>query len=307
MRPVIRETHSSYPVHRDFLWGSALPADLDIGLLRAVLAVAETGGFTAAARRLNRTQSAVSMQVRRLEEILGAPVFVRSATGAVPTARGESLLGHARRIVAAHDAAVAELSGGAVTGAARIGVMDDYATHVLPPLFAAFTRLHPGIALEVTTGFTAALVGRLGSDFDLVLATQPAGSRRGRVLRTERVGWAFAARLPLPAGEVLPLALLAPGNLFRAWAVDALDRAGRPWRVLYSSGSISAVEAAAAAGIAVTVVKAGTARPDLRILGPAEGLPPLPVAEIALHRAPGRLPPAAQALAEFLERELAQP
>ncbi len=279
--------------------------DIDITTFRAFIAVAETGGFTAAARRLHRSQSAVSMQIAKLEEIAGATVFSRGPAGVALTAQGEALLGTARRIVGLHDAALAELEGARVTGRVRIGVMDDYASHVLPALFAEFMRRHPAIGLEVTTGFTSAFLPQLGSAFDLVLATQPAGAKAGRVLRTERTCWAYAARRPLPDLSVVPLAVLAPGNLFRGWAVDALDRAGLPWRIVYSSSSISAIESAAAAGIALTVVKAGTARPDLRVLGPGEGLPALPSAEIALHRAADGLSPAAQHLAEFLERELA--
>lgn len=279
--------------------------DIDMATFRAFLAVAESGGFTAASKRLYRSQSAVSMQIAKLEEIVGATVFSRLPGGVALTAQGEALLGPARRILALHDAALAELQGVQVSGRVRIGVMDDYATHVLPALFAEFMRRYPGIGLEVTTGFTSAFLAQLGSAFDLVLATQPAGARAGRVLRTERTCWAFAARRPLPDLDVVPLAVLAAGNLFRSWAVDALDRAGMAWRIVYASTSISAVESAAAAGIAVTVVKAGTARPDLRVLGPAEGLPALPSAEIALHRAADGLSRAAQRLADFLERELA--
>ena len=104
---------------------------------------------------------------------------------------------------------------------------------------------------------------------------------------------------------VLPLALYPVGCLFRAWAVAALDGAGRPWRMVYESASLGAVEAAVAAGLAIGVAKAGTAAPGLRRLGPAAGMPELPVAEIALHRARGRLSPAALRLAEFLAQALA--
>ncbi len=278
--------------------------DVDTATLRSFLAVAETGGFTAASKRLFRSQSAVSMQIKKLEEIVGAEVFERATGGVALTAQGELLVGFARRLVELHDLAIAEVRGDLVTGTVRIGVMDDYATHVLPDLFADFNRRYPGIKLEITTGFTSQLVEGLGSDFDLVLATQAAGSKAGRVLLGERTCWAFSARKPLPDLDVVPLAVLAPGNLFRNWATDALDRAGLPWRIVYSSTSISAIEAAAAAGIAVTVVKSGTARSDLRILGSAEGLPALPASEIALHRPPGQLSPAAHQLAEFLEQEL---
>lgn len=285
----------------------AMVRDIDVATLRGFLTVVETGGFTAASTRLNRSQSAVSMQIKKLEDILGAAVFVRVPGGVELTAQGEQLTGFARRIVTLHDQALAQVGRDLVTGTARIGVMDDYATHILPERFADFGHRHPGIRLEVTTGFTSALIERLGEDFDVVLATQAVGTKTGRVLRRERTCWAYAVRKPLPDLSVVPLALLAPGNLFRGWAIDALDRAGRPWHLVYSSSSISAIESAAAAGIALTVVKAGTARRDLRLLGRAEGLPALPASEIALHRAPDRLSPAARKLADYLEAALLEP
>jgi DNA-binding transcriptional LysR family regulator len=247
------------------------------------------------------------MQIRKLEDAVGAPLFERTRGAVAPTARGELLLGHARRLIEMHDRALDEVRGRLVEGSVRIGVMDDYATHVLPELFARFGGRHPGVTLEVTTGFTSALVQELGSAYDLVLATQGTGVRAGRVLRTERTCWAYSATRPLPDLAVVPLAVLPPGNLFRNWATDALDRAGMPWRVVYGSTSIAAIESAAAAGIAVTVVKAGTARRDLRLLGPEDRLPALPASAIALHRAPGHLPPAVEQLAGFLEDELSRP
>jgi DNA-binding transcriptional LysR family regulator len=278
--------------------------DLDTQTLRSFLAVAETGGFTHAARRVHRSQSAVSMQIRKLEEAVGGPVFERSARGVTLTRKGETLLGYARRLLELHDRALTEMHGASVEGTVRIGVMDDYATHVLPRIFAGFERRFASVILEVTTGFTADLLQELGESFDLVLATQPIGTETGRVLRTEDTCWAYAARLPLPDLGTVPLAVLARGNLFRNWATGALDAAGIPWRVVYSSTSIAAVESAAAAGIAVTVVKRSTARDDLRLIGPSEGLPPLPVSEIALHRAPGATAPAVHHLAAFLEDQL---
>lgn len=281
-------------------------ADLDTQTLRSFLAVAETGGFTSASRRVHRSQSAVSMQIKKLEEIVGGALFDRSTQGVRLTGQGERLIGYARRMVAIHDEAMRAICGDVVEGAVRIGVMDDYATHVLPPIFAEFERRFSRIDLEVTTGMTADLLGELGNAFDLVLATQPMGTKSGHVLRSEDTCWAYAARLPVPDFDVLPLALLARGNLFRNWATGALDAVGIRWRVVYSSTSISAIESAAAAGIALTVVKRSTARRDLRLLGKHDGLPPLPTSEIALHRAPAATSSAVSHLATFLEERLVQ-
>jgi DNA-binding transcriptional LysR family regulator len=123
-------------------------------------------------------------------------------------------------------------------------------------------------------------------------------------LRTEQTSWAFSDSHALPGTDPLPLALLKAGNMFREWALESLNAAQRSWRIVFSSSSISAVEAAAASGMALTVVKKRTAGPGLQLIGEAEGLPSLPAAEIALHVSPNKLPAAGHALADFLIAEL---
>lgn len=281
--------------------------DIDTELLRAFLGVAEHGGFTRAAAALNRTQSAVSVQVQKLETRLGRMLFARTARNVRLTPDGEIFCGYARRMLALADEAASAFARTPLGGTVRLGVMDDYATRILPPLLWRFQRLAEGVRLEVVTGLTGTMLPRLGRDLDLVLAMHPAGSASGRVLRPEAATWIGPADRRPETAAVLPVALYPVGCLFRAWAVAALDGAGRPWRLVYESASLGAVEAAVAAGLAIGVGKAGTAAPELRRLGSEQGLPDLPVAEIALHRARGRLGPPALRLAEFLEEALAEP
>ena len=162
--------------------------------------------------------------------------------------------------------------------------MDDYAVQVLPGVVAQFMKEHPEIDVEVTSGFSDRLVTRLGIDFDLVLSTHPVGEGKGHILRHEETKWAFGADMPLPESDVLALALLPPGNIFRRWGLRALQGAGLQSRVAFTGSSISTVEAAASAGIGVTVVKESTANKSLRFIGEERGLPPLPKTEIALNR-----------------------
>lgn len=273
--------------------------NLDIDLLRSFVTIAELRSFTRAAAALFRSQSTVSAQIRRLEELTGQSLMQRSPHEVTLTRAGEQFLGYARRIVALHDEALDIVNARQVRGAVRLGVMDDYATLVLPEILARFARSHPDVELEVTTGFTRELLNDLGEDFDMVLATQKAGDGRGLVLRREPTSWATASEVELPGGP-LPLALLKAPNMFREWALAALDQAGLGWRILFSSTSIGAVEAVAASGAALTVVKQRTARTGLRLLGEEAGLPPLPDSEIALHQAPGRQGAAAAAFRAFL-------
>ena len=278
--------------------------NIDTDLLRCFVTIAECRSFTRAAAALFRTQSTISTQMRRLEELTGQTLLQRSPQEVLLTRAGEDFLGYARRIVALHDEALDVVAAQAVAGPVRLAVMDDYATVVLPEALARFVRSHPGVELEVTTGFTRDLMSRLGEEFDLVLATQKSGDGRGRVLRSERTAWACSDRFAWSLEQPLRLALLTAPNMYREWALAALNEAGISWRILFSSSSIGAVEAMAASGACVTVVKAGTARAGLRLLDAGDGLPALPGSEIALHSPAGGSRPAVRALATFLEAAL---
>jgi DNA-binding transcriptional LysR family regulator len=279
---------------------------LDPDLLRAFVAIADHGSFTRGAAALNRTQSAVSMQIQRLEAAIGAPVLDRSRRGLRLTPAGEVLLGYARRILAVSAEAVGRLRDLHVEGIVRLGVMEDYGTRLVPPLLAGFAAAHPRIQIEMVTGLTGPMLPRLGERFDLVLAMHAAGDGGGTFLRRERAVWAAGRALGGDDRSPLPLALYPQGCLFRAWAMAALDEAGQPWRLAFVSHSLAAVTAIAAQGLAVTVVKAGLFPAELRPLGDRDGLPPLPEADIRLHRAPG-LPPAGALLAHHLAEGLALP
>lgn len=280
--------------------------DLDPDLLKAFLAVAEHCSFTRAADRLNRTQSAVSVQVKRLEQRLGTKLFQRNRAGVVPTAAGDELRAYAQRILALHAEAVGALRARKPEAFVRLGVMDDYGTIVIPPLLARFAKDHPTVRVEIETGLTATMPSRLGDAYDLVIAMHPQGRGDGELLRREQAVWAAAVSSRATAEETLPVALYPPGCLFRQWAAEALDRVGRPWRLAFVSRTLAAVESIAAQGLAVTVLKAGTLPPRLRPLGPDDGLPPLPVADIRLHRARKLSHPAAL-LADHLKRGISEP
>jgi DNA-binding transcriptional LysR family regulator len=258
---------------------------LDPDLLRAFVAVADHRSFTRAAVMLNRTQSAVSMQIKRLEDRLGAELFQRTKANVDLSAAGEGLLGYARRILTLNEEAIGRLAERKVEGAVRLGVMDDYGTFIIPPLLANFLAGYPKIHVEMETGLTSSMQARLGEAYDLVIAMHPEGRGEGEFLRREQAVWAAGPSQPVEEQEPLPVALYPQGCLFRKWAIEALDAAKRPWRLAFVSHSLAAVEAVAAQGLAVTVVKAGTFAPKLRPLSDRDGMPRLPAADICLHRA----------------------
>lgn len=258
---------------------------LDPDLLRAFLAVADRKSFTRAAASLNRTQSAVSVQIKRLEALVGAALFTRSTARVELTAAGEGLVGYARRILALGEEALHSLRRHGVVGRVRIGAMDDYGTMLLPAILKNFCDAYPGIDLEMETGLTGGMAARLGASYDLVLAMHAAGESSGELLRREKALWVGSDTFAPRDADPLPLALYPPGCLFRKWALEALDRAGRKWRLAFVSHSLAAVAAVAAQGLAVTVVKAGTMPSALRVFGAADRLPSLPKADIRLHLA----------------------
>src|SRR3954462_2864903 len=279
---------------------------LDPDLLRAFVAVVDRRSFTRAAKVLNRTQSAVSSQIKRLEDHVGQTLLDRSTVHVDVTPSGESLVGYARRILSLGEEAVRRLHEHEVEGRVRLGVMEDYGTIHMPSLLKSFALAYPAVEIQMETGLTSTMVDRIGPDFDIVIAMHPAGERLGTLLAKERAIWVGSPLFDVDANAPLPLGLYHSGCLFRKWALEALDRSGRAWRLAFVSHSLSAVEAVAAQGLAVTVVKQGTRPDSLRVLGKAERLPKLPVAEIRLHTA-APLSPAGRFLADHIRTSWSAP
>ena len=277
-----------------------MTAQLDPDLLRTFVAIVDAGGFTQAAKHVHRTQSAVSMQVRRLEEILDRALFQRDGRGVQLSPDGEALLGYARRLLKLHDEALAALTRPDLSGLVRIGTPDDYVDRFLPEILSRFARAFPRVQVEVHCEPSVNVRRLLGEDrLDLALITCRPGAETGEVLRREPVVWATAERHLAHENEPLPLALFQPGCSFREWALAALNAQSRPYRVAYTSASISGVLAAVTAGLAVTVLCRSVLPAGVRPLGVDEGFPVLPSASITLHRG-GAVSAVAECLAGYI-------
>lgn len=281
--------------------------DLDPTLLRAFIAIVDTGNFSRAAARLNRTQSALSMQVKRLEELLDASLFDRASRPPTLTMAGEKLVAYAREIIAINDSALEDIRSETVSGQVRLGIMEDFAATRLAPLLGRFRQTYPGVHVEIETGLTAEFVEMLGCRFDIVVAMTAVGSHEGELLYRGKTRWAGAQGFDPRRWEVLPIALFPPGCLFRKWATTALDRAGRKWRTSLVSTSFGAVSAVVRDGWCVSLFKDFTMPPDLRALGPADGMPALPDFEIRLLRTQAADTGAGKALSAFLRANLSEP
>ncbi len=281
------------------------PFDLD--LLRTFVAIADNGGFTRAAERVGRTQSTVSLQVKKLEDGLGRRLFDREpGRDLLLTPHGEVLLTHARRILRLCDEARSRLMEPDLGGRVRLGTPEDFATVHLPDVLARFARAHPRVALEVNCDFTVNLLDGFGKgQYDLVLfKREPQGPGGGVGVWREVLVWAASPRLVLGGDEPLPLVLAPVPDVYRKRALASLDALGRPWRVVYTSPSLAGLQAAVRAGLGATVLPREMVPPGLVLPGPEHGLPPLPDAEIALYRAPGALSRAAELLAEHIIHSL---
>ncbi|MGG5812404.1 LysR family transcriptional regulator [Falsiroseomonas sp. CW058] len=285
---------------------AALPPGIDPDLLRAFVLIAEGGSFTRAAERVGRTQSAVSMQIRRLEETLGQPLLTRTPKGVQPTPQGAWLLDRARAMLALNDEILGNLRAPPMVGTVRLGTPDDYALFWLPEILARFASVHPSVELDVTCMNSDVLAeqfqqGRL----DLCLLSEgqePRGIPARRVWRGP-LRWVGSPNHGLHRRDPLPLALSRPDNhcSWRAAALGALRQAGRAARVTYNSATQTGCFTVALAGLALTVSTPCTLPEGLAWLGEAEGLPPLPEMGIVLLRADAALGvPAADALAEHI-------
>src|SRR6186997_647702 len=278
-----------------------MTALLDVDQLRTFIAIAETGSFTRAADIVHKTQSAVSMQMKRLEERLDRAIFARDGRASKLTEDGDRLLDYARRIIKLNVEALAAFDDAELAGRVRLGVPDDYADRYLPEIMARFSRAYPAIELTVLCDETVNLLERIkGNDLDLAIITNCSGSMTAENFRQERLLWATSNRHSVHAEERVPLALGRPSCAWRRAATECLESVGRPYRVLYSSGNASAICAAVLSGLAVSVFPESGLRPGMRVLSAADGFPELPPCRIGLVRNPHERSSLADALAEHV-------
>ncbi len=278
---------------------------METALLRSFVAVADTGSLTRAAERLMIAQPTISLQIKRLEEALGHRLLDRSPRHLRLTAEGETLLSFARRILALSDEAVAQLTQPDVEGLVRLGTPEDFATTHLSGVLARFAQGHPRVALEVTTDLTLNLMERFqAGEFDVVLIKrEPAGPIAGTRVWREALVWAAARDDVFEGKAALPLVVSPHPCVYRKRAMQALDRAGRAWRVAYTSTSLAGAQAAVRAGLGVTVLPKDMVPADFFIMDTAQGAPDLRDTEIALMTAEPIAPPARR-LAEHIVRSL---
>jgi DNA-binding transcriptional LysR family regulator len=280
--------------------------NLDMDVLRTFVTAFELGSFARAAERLGRSQSAVSTQLRKLEDQIGQPLVQKSGRGLALTAAGESLFSYAKRILELNDEAVQTVRGAEVEGWVRLGLPEDFAESWLPAILARFARTHPKVRVEVRADRSAFVLDKLiKGELDLALAWGT-GEDAPHAVKIAELPIAWVGRADWPGvynlgAEPLPLVAFEQPCIFRSAGIAALDAAGIPWRLVFISASLAGLWAAAAAGLGITLRTAVGMPAGLAALDPvATGLPALPPISLALHRADDEPNAAVSSLAGIL-------
>ena len=274
---------------------------LSIDFLRTFVAIADAGTFAAAAERVGRTVSAVSLQIDRLEEQVGRALFQKSGRRMEPTSAGRQLLDHARTILAANDAALSAMSSERLSGTVRLGVLHDGIEAAATTVLADFMATHPEARIEVVVDTSQALVDAMeAGKLDQAIAFQVNTRLPRDTLGLVPMRWIGSPQRGLIDERPLPLVMLEEPCAFRRAAVAALDEAGIPWRITLVSASLAAVPAAVGAGLGITV---RTAEFIQSLGGGAheiEHLPKLPQKQLCLYR---RVPVITSRTGSALHRE----
>ncbi|AOK24677.1 LysR family transcriptional regulator [Burkholderia ubonensis] len=306
----------------DVARSAATQPNFDIAALRSLVAGMDLGSFAKAADRVARSSSAVSAQIRKLEEQAGTPLFVKSGRGLALTDAGDAMLRYARRMIELNDEAAAAVRGVSLDGWVRIGLQEDFGEAILPGVLGRFARAHPKVRIEARVAHNAELLERLDANqLDLALVWGDPASA-AFVARTG-IDSEEIARVPMrwigaagsgaagdgDAGEPsvrmrdepLPLVVFDRPCRFFGAATDALDRAGVPWRVAFTTPSLAGLWAAAAAGLGLTVRSHYGLPASVRLIDAAPlGLPELPSVPLMLLRRASSATPTVDRLARIM-------
>jgi DNA-binding transcriptional LysR family regulator len=270
-------------------------------LLETFVMVAECGGFSRAADRMNSTQSTVSHQIKRLETQAERVFLNRTTRSVTLTEDGEIFISYARKFLRLAEDAKRHFGAPKLTGHVRLGASDDFATYSLPEVLSRFRRIHPQVKLSVEVGLSANLLESLDAgELDLVLGKRRVGDPRGEFVSRERLVWVAAHDYVYNPEKPLELAVYPKPCLYRSITIELLEKTGRQSTIIYSCPSLSGIRAAALAGMAVTPLAENFVTSDLRQLPPGENLPELPEIEFVLYRASGVETAAARELGDIL-------
>ena len=278
---------------------------LDIRMLRSLISVVDTGSITETARRLGRTQPAITLQLQRLEELTRKQLFLHEGRRLTLTQDGDTVLAYAKSILRLHDELLSQLASPEIEGQVILGTPDLYAAFMLPSILSIFRKSFPRIQVELNCALSTPLVGLVKrGDVDVALVTRMNDFTGGQVVRQEQLIWMAGEQSNAHHEDPIPLALLPPGNVYRDHAIAGLEAVQRRWRIACVSESVGGLQAAALAGMAVTVLGRSALVPSMREILPHEGLPTLPKIELLLYKSASATSKAANALHDYLAHYL---
>lgn len=261
----------------ELLSQNPLNVNIDMELLRTFVAISEASSFSAAGVRLNKTQSAVSQQMQRLENQLGLPLFEKSGRSKQLSPHGQKLLKHASQLLAMHDETVRSMYDNSLTGHLRIGAPYDVADSILPMLLSHIVKATPHIDVEIKIEHSAVLMEALHrGEIDMCISTREDDKLEGAILRTSPIVWFCSEHYNYDRRAPLPLILADGPSLFARYALAALEEHQVPWRQAFLSSNLIAIKSAIHAGLGVTARGIEALAPNMRILGEKDGLPTLP-------------------------------
>ena len=282
-----------------------MASPLDLDQLHTFITIADTGSFTKAAEEVHRTQSAVSMQMRRLEERLGKALFEKDGRTNRLTEEGERLLTYARRLLRLNRETLAAFDDNSLEGHVRIGTPDDYADRFLPEIIARFSRSNPRVELSVQCEPTYSLIDQIKrGQLDIAIVTHSGSKGASEVVRREPLLWVTSANHSIHMEDVLPIAVGRTTCMWRRAACDMLDQMARDYRILFTSWSATVIIAAVLSGQAVSILPECALRPGMRILGEADGFGALPDVQIGILRGHGSQTDIVDALARHISDSL---
>lgn len=258
--------------------------DFQIDWLKCFVAAVDAGSLSAAAPEVHRSQSAVSMQIQKLEAAAGYQLLIRGSRQLQLTQQGQVLLGYARRLLDLQVEAQAALAEDAVSGVVRLGVPDDYASRYLTPVLKRFAPRHGGVEIQLDCEQSTSLIPRVArGELDLALVSRD-HARRGTLLFHEPMVWVGSNQFDTWRRDPLPIAVYEQASLGRRSAINSLALQGRPYKVVYNSSSLAGQIAAVESGLAVAALTQCSVPDHLQVLGPEQGLGPLEPMEVAAYR-----------------------
>ena len=251
--------------------------NLSMDLLRAFVSVAQLGSFTKAGELIGRSQPAVTLKIKRLEELVGETLFTRAAKTLELSEAGKSLYEYANQILALNDLAISQFSKSAVVGKIRLGIPSEFATTLLPKIVSRFAKAYPNVTLEVNCELSKHLLTKAGkARHDLILALgEQSADKNSDLIKNDDLVWvASSTQNPLKV-EVMPLIVAAEGCIYRQRAVQCLDRSELPWQIVYTNPDLTGIQYAIQEGLGVTVLAKSTVPSNLKILARTPRFPDL--------------------------------